>query len=947
MKRRTITALILIILALCLALCGFSCTGCGKTPTPPSGDTPPSPENPSNVAVTGVDIKDVRVKIGDFETVIPTFTPSNATDKSVTWSVEFPEIASIDQNGTVVGLTVGSTTVTVTTKDGGKTDSMTVTVLANPVERVEIEEEKKIEEGEKGVIIAKIIPENATNKKVTYASSNPEIVTVDEEGIITGIKAGESIITVTSEDGNKTDECKVTVKKIPVTEITIDKAILAIEEGGKEILTATVVPENATNKKVTYESSNPEIVTVNEKGIITGVKAGESIITVTSEDGEKIKTCTVIVTKREGSEEIKVTGIEIRSEKSTIEKGEILTLSVEIEPTNATNKRIIWRSSNAEIISVDDKGKIEGKGEGKATIIAVSESGGEIASKEIEVKISVIGLIVESRKEIEIGEEKEIEIEITPSDATNKRVTYTSSDESKVKVDENGKIKGISEGESVITVTTEDGAKVATCVVTVVSTPPVIVTVPVQSVELNKTQIFLEVGGVELLDATVSPENATNKNIVWGSDNEIVVSVDNYGKITALSVGTANVAVTTQDGGFIAVCEVTVTAIPEEDEDDPNSPENLKLAENLAKLNQVLSNAQSRVTIKYIEKNEISEKFTQTVNSYSGTLGVEKTTVRQLLSDGTEGNLIGGYAEYTYNNYVYERVTFLTASPVVFAGYNGTEKTFHRELDRILSERLGDTEGFGRLKEKLSVKQGKYEFTLAGQKAVLYFSQDCAIIETTAINVIEGQTKSNSFRIEAYIFEQSAGDVTTTEMQEILAVEESTVTRDKLYAKMIWLKGVNTAEVSATVTSGISGTRTVTKIKFGEALCTSANNQFAVKYQNGKYLYHAPNLVEKTEIAGGYKVGNILSEKGLTDLNIEYFEVVEGKDALTLSALGRRYYTDCKNFEIDFTDMTKIKLTLELYFGEYYGFDKVVYQISKIAAPDEISIDFSSVEFIN
>ena len=146
-------------------------------------------------------------------------------------------------------------------------------------------------------LTATVAPDNATNKKVTWKSDKPEIATVDASGKITGVKEGEATITVTTEDGGKTATCKVTVEAatIAVTGVTLNKTELTLEVDGSETLTATVAPDDATNKEVTWSSDKPEIVTVDATGKVTGVATGEATITVTTEDGGKTATCKVAV----------------------------------------------------------------------------------------------------------------------------------------------------------------------------------------------------------------------------------------------------------------------------------------------------------------------------------------------------------------------------------------------------------------------------------------------------------------------------------------------------------------------------------------------------------------------------------------------------------------------------------------------------------------------------
>ena len=159
---------------------------------------------------------------------------------------------------------------------------------------------------------------------------------------------------------------------------------------------------------------------------------------------------------------------------------------------------------------------------------------------------------------IAIGASETLTATITPANADNQAVTWSSNNTAVASVDQTGKVTGVSAGTATITVTTQDGNKTATCTVTVPdpSADPVAVT----GVSLNKTSTSLTVGATETLTATVAPANATNQAVTWSSNNTAVASVDQNGKVTAVAAGTATITVTTQDGNKTATCIVTVSA---------------------------------------------------------------------------------------------------------------------------------------------------------------------------------------------------------------------------------------------------------------------------------------------------------------------------------------------------------------------------------------------------
>ena len=147
------------------------------------------------------------------------------------------------------------------------------------------------------ILTATIMPTNATNKEVIWDSSDPSVATVDSNGNVKGVSAGKSVITVTTVDGNNTSTCmvEVTNQEVKVTGVNLDKSEINIEAGANETLAATIAPIDATNKNVTWSSSNTDVATVDSNGNVKGVNAGKSVITVTTVEGNKTAPCIVEV----------------------------------------------------------------------------------------------------------------------------------------------------------------------------------------------------------------------------------------------------------------------------------------------------------------------------------------------------------------------------------------------------------------------------------------------------------------------------------------------------------------------------------------------------------------------------------------------------------------------------------------------------------------------------
>ena len=302
-------------------------------------------------------------------------SPEAASDRAVSWSSSDRSVATVDKAGTVHGLRPGTATVTATAE--GKSGTCAVTVKAKAIGVTEVTLDKTeltLTEGETETLTATVRPDNANNRKVTWSSDKTEVATVDGAGRVTAVKAGEAVVTVTTEDGGRTATCAVTVKAktVSVTEVTLDRAELTLTEGETETLTATVKPDNADNRKVTWSSDKTEIATVGGDGRVTAVKAGEAVVTVTTEDGGKTATCKVTVKAKV----VPVTGVDVKPWSVTIGANGTTKLTCTVAPSNATNRNVRWESDNPSVATVDSDGNVRAVSAGVAKVSAVTEDGG-------------------------------------------------------------------------------------------------------------------------------------------------------------------------------------------------------------------------------------------------------------------------------------------------------------------------------------------------------------------------------------------------------------------------------------------------------------------------------------------------------------------------------------------------------------------------------------------
>jgi len=320
--------------------------------------------------------------------------------------------------------------------------------------------------GDIDTIQTDIYPDANLVSWINYSSSNPDIVSVNHDGAVTGIDYGESIITVNPHiliDGleSKTAMCRVRVIK-HVEGILMDSTF-DVHIGESKQLIARTLPLDITDDNVVFSCDNPTIATVTEKGMISGINRGSCIVTATSVDGGYSAQCVVTVL-------LPVDGVTMEKHSISLNVGESEQLYATVLPVNADNKKLIWTTSDSEIAEVDVDGNVTAKKCGVAFIKATSDDN-PLATDSCKVTVlqPVTGIKLNySTIELhQIGETVQLVATVLPEDASNKEVRWVSSNESVCMVG-NGTVVAVGYGISVIIATTVDGNYMATCTVTVV-----------------------------------------------------------------------------------------------------------------------------------------------------------------------------------------------------------------------------------------------------------------------------------------------------------------------------------------------------------------------------------------------------------------------------------------------------------------------------------------------
>lgn len=484
--------------------------------------------------------------IGSSFTIKPVISPEDASDLGVVWESADTKVVSVASDGTVTAIGPGTTTVTATTNDGSFTSNCVVSVKS-PAQHVSLDKTSlKLLEGESGKLTATVYPLNSTQKTLTWVSDHPDVASVDNEGNVTARKAGTATVTVKVAE-NVTAVCKVTVIS-RVTGISLSETTVELKPGETHQLTATVLPQNASNVEITWYSDKESVATVSQSGLVTGVGPGETTVHAVTTDEGKMASCLVKV----GTP---VRGITLSVSSKTLYVGDpSLDISATLTPANATDKSLEWSSSDPEVASIAPGAAlhavIKPLKPGKTTITATTKDGGFTASCEVTVKRHVSGVSLNKASlTLYVGETESLAATVAPEDASDKSVVWSSGNSAVASVS-NGKVTANKPGSAVIKVVTNDLSKEAACTVTVKR--------HAESVELSQKEIKLYLGENRSLTATVLPSDASDKNVTWSSSNPNVATVSTAGNVVSKSVGTTVITVKTADGGYQAECKVTV-----------------------------------------------------------------------------------------------------------------------------------------------------------------------------------------------------------------------------------------------------------------------------------------------------------------------------------------------------------------------------------------------------
>ena len=529
------------------------------------------------VKVTSIQITKVigpsqdSLRIGDNFTLSAEALPDNATSKAITWNSSNSQgvriLAQTDTTCSLQALSAGNFVITASALDGsGVSAQYAVTVLPTLAESIALAQDSVlISLGDNLQLSYTLLPATTTDKSVRWASSDTTVLTVTQQGFCSAIGVGSAEVTVSTLDGsNLVAGCIIQVADTVIPPTLAQSITLSLHQaelllGDSLTLSCTILPLETSDKSFSWTCSDTTVLSLDTLGNVRAVGLGSATVIVTTLDGTNLSdTCIITVNP------ILAESLTISLNDTTLHVADTLALTCSVLPANTTNAAVRWTTSDSTVVSVDSLGHCTALSLGSAVISVMTLDGSNLSAS---CSVMVTPILADSLAIsdtliiLTIGDSAAITAQVFPTNVTNATVLFESSAASVVQVDSEGKIKALSVGDAIITVSTADGSGLtAECLVVV---EPIYVT----SITLNFDSIALYNNNEsQTLVATVLPENATFRTVEWSSSDPEIVSVNREGRVTGLKEGEAIVYAASTDGSeIIASCPVRVkvwTALP-------------------------------------------------------------------------------------------------------------------------------------------------------------------------------------------------------------------------------------------------------------------------------------------------------------------------------------------------------------------------------------------------
>ena len=428
-----------------------------------AAETPETPEAPKEVKVQQITLtpSTSSVVVGESLQITAKVLPENATNTTLKWKIT-PEnvLKPTAAPGQFTAQQVGEALVRAEAADGsGITAECKVVVKPRLVQAISLNAtQKNLIIGDSFTLTATLSPENATNHNVIWKLVSGNAISLSNTGVIQAKKVGEALVRAEAADGSGiTAECKVAVKPRLVQSISLNATQKELIIGDSFTLTATLSPENATNRNVIWKLVSGDAITLSSDGVIQAKKVGEALVRAEAADGSGITAeCKVVVKPR------MVQSISLNATKKDLLVGETFTLTATAMPENATNRNVIWKLVSGNAISLSNTGVIQAKKVGEALVRAEAADDSRITAEcKVVVKprlMQAISLKLE-KDTVAVGEHFTVTADVLPKNATNSTLQWTVSDPLLLKHLGAGSFEALKTGSATITAQARDGSK--------------------------------------------------------------------------------------------------------------------------------------------------------------------------------------------------------------------------------------------------------------------------------------------------------------------------------------------------------------------------------------------------------------------------------------------------------------------------------------------------------
>lgn len=477
------------------------------------------------------------IRVGDSFEIIPEFSPSDTSDQQVVYKSRNESIASVDENGVVVGISEGTTVISCTppkTKNNDLEEKFCIVTVLPEVSLEISPVNKTIAKGSSFTINAVVMPEDEKDTPMEWYSEDENVASVSQNGKVTGLGYGVTTITCTLTEYDISATCRVTVAKLKTT-LKLDKTSIRINVGQSYTLKKTVTTNASKKPSVVFSTANKKIATVGKSsGKVKGKKVGSTTITAKTTDSIQAKAkCRVIVIRR-------ATSISLNKNYASCVIGRSIKLKATIKPKNASIKKVRWTTTNSKIAVVNG-GKITGIAEGEVYIIATTTDGSNKSARcyvKVTPEIPVTNIMVaQTQLTMKKGDKANLSYTVIPNN-TSDHLSFASDNKRVAKVSSKGKVTAIGTG---------------TCSITVTSTSGVTNQVTVNVVALDRNSITMRQYDTVSLNVF-----GTSDTITWYSGNNRIATVSG-GKVVGRGKGTTYIYAYV--GGCKMACKVKVVSV--------------------------------------------------------------------------------------------------------------------------------------------------------------------------------------------------------------------------------------------------------------------------------------------------------------------------------------------------------------------------------------------------